>query len=68
MTEKNNEELLAIVFSMMEFTKEEIQDIQNYRARMRSASHSGTEPDEEGKKKPKKGILSIFGAKKEKEL
>ena len=31
LTDRNNEELLAIVFSMMEFTKEEIAEVQEYR-------------------------------------
>ena len=67
MTEKRNEELLAIVFSMMEFSKEEVQDVQTYRARMRSNSVTGSEPDEEVKKASKKGIMSLF-SKKSKEL
>ena len=33
LTDKNNEQLLAIVFSMMEFSKNEIQEIQSSRGR-----------------------------------
>lgn len=67
LTDRNNEELLSIVFSMMEFTKDEIADVQEVRAQKsrggRAASVSsggmggGTDPGDEEKKKSK----GIFG-------
>ena len=79
MTDRNNEELLKIIFGMMEFTPEEVSFVQEQRlntsnnnkknpsSRAHSVSSggpSGTEPEEEGKKKSSgKGILSIFSRK-----
>lgn len=65
-TEKKNEDLLTVIFSIMGFTKEEIQDVSATRTKGRSTSQSGvTDPDDESKKK-KKGLMGLFG-KKEKE-
>ena len=62
LTEKNNEELLAIVFKMMEFTKEEIAEIQKYRAEQ----IKDPAKDKEVKRKAKKGMLSGMFKRKEK--
>jgi len=75
-TDRNNEELLTIVFSMMEFTREEIQEVQDYRqlkggnnkgqVRGNSVSSSGgggigTDPNEEElKKRTSKGLFGMF--------
>ncbi len=69
LTEKNNEILLEIIFSMMMFSKEEIVDLQDRRKKARSTSVSaaGTDPDEELKRSAKKGIFNMFKKKGEKE-
>ena len=74
-TDRNNEELLSIVYSMMEFTREEISEVQdirhqkNNKAGVRGSSVSsggammagGTDPGEdEIRKKTNKGIFGIF--------
>ncbi len=76
MTDRNNEELLTIVFSMMEFTRDEISEVQDFRqsrqrgqgtpgVRANSVSSGGvlggTDPgDEELRKKTSKGIIGMF--------
>ena len=79
LTDRNNEELLTIVFSMMEFTKEEIAEVQEYRSlkskggnRAQSVSSGGgiggTDPGEdEVRKKTSKGIFGMFSRGKSKE-
>ena len=66
-TDKNNESLLTVIYSMMGFSKEEMLDVNTHRSKGKSTSQSGTtDPDDELKKKSKKGILGMFG-KREKE-
>ena len=73
-TDRNNEELLSIVFSMMEFTPLEVSEVQTFRqnkskvggARANSVSSSGapgggTDPSEdEIKKRTSKGLFGMF--------
>ena len=72
-TEKQNEELLKIVFSMMEFSPTEITELQNARmllkgnnkAVVQSVQNSSSRVNtsgvsSEGEKKVKKGILGLF--------
>jgi hypothetical protein len=74
-TDRNNEELLQIVFSMMEFSREEVTEVQNIRntrkqhpsgSRALSVSSGGpgiggTDPGEdEVRKKTSKGLFGMF--------
>ena len=77
LTDRNNEELLSIVFSMMEFTKEEIaevQDVRNQKSRgvgraasVSSSGMTGTDPGDEESKKKSKSIFGIFSRGKSKD-
>ena len=64
-TDRNNEGLLTVIFSMMEFQKEEIEEVQEHRRRQRCASQSSGQIDteEEVKKKTSKGIFGMFKKK-----
>lgn len=61
MTDKNNEILLDVVMSVMEFSKEEQVDLQDHRRRTRSSSFSGiAETEEDIRNRGKKGIFNMF--------
>ena len=81
LTENKNEELLKIIYSMMDFTPPEINDLQSSRmvlkgsnskvvqqlASQGSGSRSNTSGiSSEGEKKVKKGLLSLFAKNKSK--
>lgn len=68
-TDKNNEELLSILLSMMECSQQEIQEVQSYRRNGKRANSvssgggavGGTDPTEEDvRKKTSKGIFGLF--------
>jgi len=78
-TERNNEDLLKIIFSIMEYTQQEITEIQDYRQNRKGSAGSssnqrahslsssavgGTDPGEdEIRKKTSKGIFGMFSRK-----
>lgn len=69
-TDKNNEELLSILLSMMECSQQEIQEVHSYRRNGKRANSvssggapvgGGTDPNEEDvRKKTSKGIFGLF--------
>ena len=72
-TDKNNEGLLTVIFSIMDFSKEEQDEIQEYRKkggaqnRGNSVSSGHVNTEEDIKKKTSKGILGKMFKKKDKE-
>jgi len=56
MTEQGNEQLLEVVFKMMEFKPKEIQEVKTVRKSLKSL-------EGEEKKKAKKGLLEMFKKK-----
>jgi hypothetical protein len=77
LTEAKNEELLKIIYSMMEFSTNEINELYNMRVTVKVNSKPGkpsssgntsasfTNSNDQSKDQPKKGWFGGFGAKKD---